>query len=182
MHARFNWRGPRNLPAELAAFARETSAEWKELFFNTRATVLSGEDGMGEVLASEELWVVMFTEKRCIACNEAKPNFFKMASDVLGVARIGLMACDGASPGSRQACRQQSVPNGNFPHFMAREPRAAGGVQGQRLSAPARSFPLAPSPPRGRLERCYGRAESWLRTRRCRSWPTSCGPRCRTSR
>jgi len=114
--------------ASLEAWARAVSGEWRWLLHQSNVTMLvpssasapvefmeedadaDAEKGVTangfdeEVLASEEFWVVLFTDGLdCPICRIAKTNMLRLSASLKGQARVGIFDCSQAGvAGSEQ--------------------------------------------------------------------------------
>ena len=67
-----------------------------------------------DVLGSAALWIILYHGGlKDMKSAEAKVNFLRLASDLEGRARLGMLDCEAHAA----HCRGQGVPNGNYPHF-----------------------------------------------------------------
>lgn len=50
---------------------------------NAGVRIITEAEWQPEVIGSEELWVVMYTNgARCVKCGDAKPNFYRLSADL----------------------------------------------------------------------------------------------------
>lgn len=115
VQAQFNWQGPDSLISNLPGWVREMQLEWDKLFRSTNVVFLDTSESLQQnVIDSPDVWVVMYTNgPSCSLCSDAKPNFFRLSTDVMGLVKVGIHDCHKF----RDNCNQMGISHQDFPHY-----------------------------------------------------------------
>ena len=85
---------------------RERSRELTWLYQNSEAPFLTDDSFHGEVLGSEEFWIVLFSRGMdCGECKLARTNILRLSAGVKGLAKVGTVDCS-RHP---QLCAQNAI-------------------------------------------------------------------------
>ena len=74
------------------------------------------------VMASKDFWVVVFMGgKSCSKCNDARANIFRLAGELAGIGRIGMVSC----PQNAALCAKHDAKD-DHPRFKGNLPKDIG--------------------------------------------------------
>lgn len=138
VHVQFPWKGPQTFVDTVQPWVTEKLADWESVFRSTAVERFTEPPAFAlEVLNSTDMWIAMFTDGRhCTACAAAMPNFYRLSTDLVGVARVGVIDC--SLPALAQVCTDQiakDVRSRAFPYFFIypRGPKPHHGPAGDLL-------------------------------------------------
>ena len=116
LQVEYHYRGLNLLTEDLPPWARSISTEWMHLFSRSSLSFFTTEAEFQEqVLESLDMWLVVFMGgPHCTACSDAKANVLRVAGELSGVARVGMVDCSRAD--LRPACHRHGVPE-SYPFF-----------------------------------------------------------------